>query len=60
MANCCVMCLYEFDPSDVTFEQRLVEDDSFCRRCWTEIMKGEYDNDLEFSLMEVAQKRRES
>ncbi len=48
------MCLDEFDPSDVTFEQRLVEDDSFCKRCWTEIMKDEYDSDLEFSLMEAA------
>jgi len=54
MASSCVMCLDEFDPSDVTFEQRLVEDDSFCKRCWTEIMKDEYDSDLEFSLMEAA------
>lgn len=57
MVNC-VMCLDEFDPSDVTFEQRLIEDCSFCKRCWTEIMKDEYDSDFEFGLMEVAQKKK--
>lgn len=56
MANC-VMCLAEVDSSGITFEQRLVEDDSFCGKCWTDIMKGEYDSDLEFDLI---QKRRES
>lgn len=58
MVSFCVMCLDEFDPSDITFEQRLVRDDSFCKRCWTEIMKGEYDNDLEFSLMELTHEGR--
>jgi hypothetical protein len=53
------MCLEEFDLSDITFEQRLVQDDSFCKKCWTGIMNEGYDSDLEFNLMEITQKRRE-
>ena len=59
MANC-VMCLEEFDSSKITFEQRLVDDVSFCGKCWTEIMSEEYDSDLDFNLAEITQKRRES
>jgi hypothetical protein len=45
MAGNCVMCSAEFDPSETTFEQRLVDDSSFCKRCWTDIMTMEYDGD---------------
>jgi hypothetical protein len=58
MGNC-VMCFEEFDLSKITFEQRLVDDSSFCTRCWTDIMSGEYDSDLDFNLAEITQKRRE-
>jgi hypothetical protein len=55
----CVMCSEGFDSSATTFEQRLVNDDSFCMRCWTDIMNGEYDSDFDFNLAEITQKRRE-
>lgn len=54
----CVMCLQEFDPSNTTFEQRLVKDESFCKKCWTGIMNEGYDSDLEFNLMEITQKKK--
>lgn len=48
----CVMCFEEFDPSKTTFEQRLIDDSSFCVKCWTEIMNAEYDSD--FNLAEIS------
>jgi len=56
----CVMCSEEFDPSDVTFEQRLISDDSFCRKCWTDIMDREYDGEFDINLAEMTQKRKGS
>lgn len=51
MANYyCVMCSSEFDLSDATFEQLLVNDTFFCRRCWTDIMTNEYDSDYALQL----------
>jgi hypothetical protein len=55
----CVMCAEEFDSLEITFEQRLVNDDSFCVKCWTDIMDGEYESDFDFNLAEITQKRRE-
>ena len=45
MTGTCVMCSSEFDSSDTTFEQRLVDDTSFCIKCWMDIMTSEYDGD---------------
>jgi hypothetical protein len=52
MANC-VMCALELDPAKKTFEQRLVDDDSFCVKCWTEIMVNDYDSDVDYNLQVV-------
>ncbi len=45
------MCSSEFDASDTTFEQRLINDTCFCKKCWTDIMNREYEGDyvLQFS-----------
>jgi hypothetical protein len=53
------MCSEQFDPLRITFEQRLVGDASFCMKCWTDIMNGEYDGDFDINLAEITQKRRE-
>jgi hypothetical protein len=54
------MCCEEFDSLQITFEQRLVDDDSFCMKCWTDIMDREYDSDFDINLAEMTQKRKES
>lgn len=53
MANC-AMCSLEIDALKKTFEQRLVDDESFCVKCWTDIMTGDYDSDVDYNL-QVAQ-----
>ena len=54
----CVVCSEEFDSLKMTFEQRLIDDTSFCMKCWTEIMDGDYETDLDFDLAEITQKRK--
>jgi hypothetical protein len=27
----------------LSFEQKLIEDEDFCRRCWDDIVNGSYD-----------------
>ena len=48
MTDHCVSCNSSFDQAGRTFEQRLVDDDSFCSKCWTEIMDAEYDSDVAY------------
>ena len=48
----CVACRRDLDPKDKTFEQRLIEDMDFCKRCFREIMDSELD-DFEIVLPRV-------
>lgn len=33
----CVMCNNFINPEELTFEQRLIDDKDFCRKCWEEM-----------------------
>jgi hypothetical protein len=37
----CVACSRPVDASALSFEQRLIKDERFCRPCWDEVMKDE-------------------
>jgi hypothetical protein len=38
----CVMCNHPYDIQTITLEQKIVEDQDFCTRCWTEVMETEW------------------
>ncbi len=40
------MCGGAIDVSTLTFEQRLVNDEDFCRTCWNDIMYHEYEGEI--------------
>jgi hypothetical protein len=35
----CVVCRNVIDPASLSFEQRLIEDKDFCRKCWDAVME---------------------
>jgi hypothetical protein len=37
----CVACFRPVDKDTLSFEQKLVEDEHFCRPCWDEVMNEE-------------------
>ena len=37
----CVQCLNSIDADALSFEQRLIDDQDFCRRCFDEKVDGE-------------------
>lgn len=37
----CVACFSPIDLESLSFEQRLINDEHFCRRCFDEIMRDE-------------------
>lgn len=39
----CINCRGPISQFSLSFEQKLVEDEDFCRRCWDDIMNGSYD-----------------
>lgn len=41
MMQNCVMCNHPYDLHRITLEQKLVQDNEFCTRCWTELMETE-------------------
>jgi hypothetical protein len=48
--NICLICDAHIHREQQRFEQRLIEDNQFCRRCWDEIMNLEYV-DIDFSWL---------
>ena len=34
----CVECRIDIDATNLSFEQKLVKDEDFCRRCWDRVM----------------------
>lgn len=34
----CVECGINIDADNLSFEQKLIEDEDFCRRCWDGVM----------------------
>ena len=34
----CVECGINIDKGSLSFEQKLIEDEDFCRRCWDRVM----------------------
>lgn len=42
-AKKCVNCSNSIDQLSLSFEQKLIDDEDFCRRCWDDIMNGSYD-----------------
>jgi len=49
----CIMCQFDFEPTDSIFEQRLIEDTSFCSRCFKDILSESYDESLAFNLSKI-------
>ena len=43
MVSYCVECDTPIDENSMSFEQRLIGDESFCRRCFDRIMLGADD-----------------
>lgn len=41
--NKCVSCFRPIDPNALSFEQKLIEDEHFCRLCWDEVMEESMD-----------------
>ena len=39
----CVECGIDIDVDNLSFEQKLVEDEDFCRRCWDRVMDDSND-----------------
>lgn len=39
----CVNCSNGIDRGLLSFEQKLIDDEDFCRRCWDDIMNSSYD-----------------
>lgn len=39
----CINCRGPISQISLSFEQKLIEDEDFCRRCWDDIMNGSYD-----------------
>jgi len=39
----CINCRGAISQISLSFEQKLIEDEDFCRRCWDDIMNGSYD-----------------
>lgn len=37
----CIACSGPLDENDLSFEQRLIRDADFCRKCFDDIMKDE-------------------
>lgn len=45
----CVCCASTFNDEQLTFEQRLIEDESFCPTCFADIMNSaEYAADMPY------------
>lgn len=42
----CVLCGGTIDSDALTFEQRLINDEDFCRTCWNDIMHEEYEEEV--------------
>lgn len=49
------MCRELYKIDDMGFEQRLIADEDFCPRCWSDIMNMAYDNDIgnDFSKIRI-------
>jgi len=42
----CVVCGNVIDSASLAFEQRLVDDKDFCRKCWDKIMEEVYPDEI--------------
>jgi hypothetical protein len=49
----CLLCLHDFEASDILFEQRLIGDIEFCARCFGEILSDRTDEDLTYDLSTI-------
>lgn len=34
----CILCKSSYDEKDINFEQKVVNDEDFCQKCWQEFM----------------------
>lgn len=49
----CLMCHKVIDPSSISFEQRLIDDKDFCRKCWDEIMFEVQEEDVPLPFLAI-------
>lgn len=54
MVRNCVTCSQPIDFLSLSFEQRIIDDQDFCRRCFDEIMTGSYDSDVDYEKLALA------
>jgi len=45
----CVACFRPIDPDMLSFEQKLIADEHFCRPCWDDVMS----EDSELSYLDL-------
>jgi hypothetical protein len=48
----CVECGIDIDTDNLSFEQRLIKDEDFCRRCWDKVMDD--TNDVRLPSLRVS------
>jgi hypothetical protein len=46
------MCKGPYHIKDITYEQRLVDDEAFCPICWHREIIAYSDGDMDFSFLE--------
>jgi hypothetical protein len=46
MARHCVLCTDPIVESSLSLEQKIIDDQDFCRRCFDDIMEVKYEYDL--------------
>ena len=49
----CLLCRQDFEPDEITFEQRLIEDTDFCSRCFKDILSDRYYEELTYNLSSI-------
>ena len=50
----CVECGIDIDIDTLSFEQKLIEDEDFCRRCWDRVMDD--TDDVKLPSLTIQQK----
>ena len=43
MTHHCVECSEPINPNSLSFEQKLIEDQDWCGKCWARIMTDSFD-----------------
>jgi len=47
------MCHKDFELTEITFEQRLIQDTDFCSTCFKDILSDRYNEEFTYDLSTV-------